>query len=62
MADIWIRKMRTFFRRFDLDNDGVVHRKDFVGMVERLGYLKKFDPKQKEISRKRFDDVSDLLL
>ena len=62
MSDIWLRKMRTFFRKLDFDNDGVVHRKDFVGMVERLGDLEKFDPKQKEISRQRFDDVSNLLL
>jgi len=58
MSDIWIRKMRTVFRRFDFDNDGLVHRQDFVRMAERLGDLEKSNQKQKEISRQRFDEVS----
>jgi len=60
MSDIWIRKMKTFFRRLDFDNDGVIHRKDFVHMAERFGDLAKFDPKQKDIARQSFDDVRDI--
>ena len=60
MSDLWIRKIRTYFLRCDFDKDGVIHRKDFMDMTERLGDLEKSDPKQMEISRQRFDDVSNL--
>ena len=58
MSDIWIRKIRTFFRKFDFDSDGVIHRKEFVHIPERIGDLEMFDPAQTEIARKRCDDVS----
>lgn len=58
MSDIWERKIRTFFRRFDLDKDGTLHRAEFVALGEGIGDKEKFDPKQKEIVKKCFDDVS----
>lgn len=58
MNDAWIRKIRTYFRNYDFDKDGVIHRSDFLRISERIGGLEKFDPAQIEIARNRCDDVS----
>jgi len=57
MSAIWERKVRTHFRRKDFDKDGVIHRKDFVGMAERFADKEKFDKKQKKTAAKCFDDL-----
>jgi len=57
MADIWERKIRTHFRRKDFDKDGVISRKDFVGMAERFADREKFGRKQQKTAVKCFDDL-----
>ena len=36
MADLWSKKMETYFKRVDFDGDGVITKKDFEGMAERF--------------------------
>lgn len=36
MADFWTRKIYTYFKRIDFDEDGVITQKDFVGMAEKF--------------------------
>ena len=62
MSDIWERKIRTFFRRVDLDKDGTLTRVEFVAMGEGIADKEKFNPEQKERVRKAFDDVSNRVL
>lgn len=37
MSDFWIRKVRTFFRVFDYNKDGIVTIEDFELLAERYG-------------------------
>jgi len=58
MSDIWERKIRTFFRRVDLDKDGTLNLAEFVAMGEGIADREKLNPEQKERVRKAFGDVS----
>lgn len=46
MSDFWVSKMRTFFRRFDADNDGVYSNEDVELMAERFGEIADDDRKK----------------
>src|SRR6218665_1039183 len=58
MSDIWERKIRTFFRRFDLNKDGKLTREEFVSLGDGVAGNEKFDSKQKELLKQCLDDVS----
>jgi Ca2+-binding EF-hand superfamily protein len=57
MADNYERKLRAQFRKKDFDNDGVISRKDFVGLAERFADEQKFNPQQKNAITKTFDQL-----
>lgn len=58
MSDIWIRKMKTYFRMLDFDEDGVVSRKDFLHMVKAFAEKEKFEKVHKKKARQDFSNVS----
>ena len=58
MSDISTRKIRTFFRRFDLNRDGTLTRAEFLSMGDGLADMEKFDPKQRETFHEHLDNVS----
>jgi Ca2+-binding EF-hand superfamily protein len=57
MAEIWRRKIRTFFHRLDVDDDGVISKREIDLFAERLIAAKKADPVLQEKIRKRTDDI-----
>jgi len=58
MSDIWERKIRTFFRRVDLDKDGTFTRAEFRRFADGIAEREKFHLQQRETLNKTFDDVS----
>ena len=36
MADLWNRKMRTVFKRFDFDDDGILSEKGYLDYAENI--------------------------
>jgi Ca2+-binding EF-hand superfamily protein len=53
MSDFWIRKMRTYFQRFDLDGDGVLSLTEFLQGPRRFAQFGRLNDEQsEELSRK----------
>jgi len=57
MSDFWIRKMRTFFRRLDVINDGVLTVKDAVEFGRIFSERRKLDEENGNILRSRLLEV-----
>lgn len=51
MSDFWKRKIRTFFRVFDVNKDGLVTVEDFEILAERYG--EGYEDERKEIVREK---------
>ena len=45
MSDLWVKKMTTYFKRIDMDHDGVLTRKDFESMAQRFVETGRLDEK-----------------
>src|SRR6218665_1760451 len=58
MTDFWEQKVRTHFRKKDLNKDGVITRDEFLGLGKRFAEQEKFDPQQTKKLMKCFDAVS----
>jgi hypothetical protein len=61
MSDFWIRKMRTFFRRFDVVNDGVLTVKDAVEFGRIFTERRKLDEENSNTLKSRLLEVGPLL-
>ena len=58
MSDFWARKMKTYFRRIDFDNDGCVTRADFVAMGQMFAESGMLDQVKADRLKKALTDVS----
>ena len=52
------RKMRTLFRRLDIDNDGFLTRRDYEGIAERFVQEGKLEGPEAEKVRDNMQKVS----
>jgi Ca2+-binding EF-hand superfamily protein len=43
MSDFWVRKMKTYFHRHDLDKDGTLSKNDFVEFAQSFVRYQKLD-------------------
>src|SRR6218665_2639045 len=48
MSEFLARKVKTYFRQIDLNNDGYISLKDFVGIAERHCDTEKADSVERE--------------
>jgi len=48
MSEFLARKVRTYFKHLDLDQDGYISLRDFVAMVERHCDTEKADAAERE--------------
>lgn len=60
MSEFWMRKMRTYFSKFDFDNDGVISRDDMANMAIRFANFEKADAQKAEHLKTLFDNVRGL--
>lgn len=59
MSDIWVKKMKTYFKRIDQDGDGNITRNDFEKMADRFSEK---TTKGVDVLRKRITSIYDCYL
>lgn len=60
MSEFWKRKIRRYFAVWDLDSDGVISEKDFVGMATRFANFEKADKQKAEHLKSLIETVRSL--
>lgn len=58
MSEFLARKVKTYFKQFDVDHDGYVSLEDFTLLAERQCEAKKVDTAQREKLKACFVKVS----
>ena len=60
MSEFWKRKARKYFSVFDLDGDGIIDKKDFIGMAIRFAQIENADKQKAEKLKTEFEKVISL--
>jgi len=58
MSEFWTRKIRTYFNKVDINNDGFISKKDVEGSADTLADQENLSPEQRAKIKNHFVAVN----
>jgi len=49
MSEFWARKVRTLFSKVDINNDGLISKKDAEGLADNLADVENLSPERRAL-------------
>ena len=62
MSEFWARKVRTFFHTVDVNDDGLISKKDAEGLADNLADVEHLSPERRALIKDNFVKVNCLVL